>query len=316
MTPYEELRATGTLGSVGYAWFKKQIRRIALAKNYPPPAGHKFWTAEASADWLGGVFVRRGREYVVNLGINAVDDRSYTAIVRKAIKNEFADQAKSTEPGKLRSRLRNVLPTMGGFRDFTEEYGGAHAWTLDEFSDEVWTGDWQDLCRLPGIASVGHIEKLNEGGPTSAANKKSLADAARIVLQGAGGALADLTLARVLVKIFDLDPNEIDQYFLGDDEIAQGDNLVEVIERQIEREKGWGAENEYSAPAEWLEALALADVLMAELSDEARAGLSTLDEEALDEIGVEVRVAIKRVKATREAVLIVISKCLEMGSDE
>lgn len=316
MTPYEELRATGTLGLVGYAWFKKQIRRIALAKNYPPPADHRFWTADASADWLDAVFIRRGKEYVTNLGINAVDDRSYTAIVRRAIKNEFADQAKSTEPGKLRSRLRNVLPTMGGFRDFTAEYGGAPAWTLDEFTDEVWTGDWQDLCRLPDIRSVARIEKLNEGGPTSAANKKSLADAARVVLRGAGGALADFTLARVLVKIFDLDPNEIDQYFLGDDEIAQDDNLVEVIERQIEREKGWGAENEYSAPAEWLEALGLAHVLMAELSDETKAGLSTLDEEALDEIGLEVRAAIKRVKATREAVLIVISKCVEMGSDE
>lgn len=313
MTPFEEFTQLRNLGPVGYQWWKKQARIIANRYNFPPPPGHRSWTDDASADWLGEAFARRGKYFVAKIAALASDEQSYGRVVRASIKNEFADGAKATTEGKLRGRMRTILPQEAGFVDATGLYGGKRAWTLDSLGDAVWTGDWDDLLRLPGYSreQIGH---LNPAGPTSADNRRRLVEATRVMLEAAGGAVLDLTVARVLVHLFDLE--DVAPYLLGDEQVVTTDNAFNVVGHVIDVENGWEDPREYEAAVEWFKMVDEANAVIAELSHDEQQTLSRLDEGELGSVSAAFRAAATRLGTSREGMLIAISKCAQLDFRE
>jgi hypothetical protein len=155
--------------------------------------------------WVVELFEKRGHDIAVKLFLSATDETSFTRLVRTSIANELKDQAKATEAGKMRSRMRTLLNKESDFVDATGLYGGDPAWTLAGLEEAIYTGDWEDLLRAPALKTIHPIEHLNTAGPTSRENAAKLVGAARIILEAAGGAVRDQVLATALVKLFELD---------------------------------------------------------------------------------------------------------------
>ena len=294
LAAFQEFERLGTLGAVGYAWWKKQICHVANKYNFPPPTGHHIWTDEAAAEWLDGAFAKRGREFMTKVALRAVDDLSYGRVVRRSIKNELIDGAKGTVEGRLRSRMRTILPSEPGFIDATARFAGKAAWTLDSLGEGVWVGDWKDLLRLPNYAHET-IEHLNPAGPTSKENKRKLVAATRAILERAGGAVSDRVLSQVLVQLFELE--DVDLYLLGDEQVVTTDNTLEAIDTVIDRENGWEDPREYEGAVEWLKLVDEADALLAELTQQHKQTIARLDGESLGSAGPAFRARIAQAKA-------------------
>lgn len=258
MTPFEEIASGTAFGPAMYELFLGLTKETG--RRYPPPAGHAKWTLEASREWLHDVFIaKKGPTVATKLALTATDDDSLRRLARKAIQNAFTDDARATASGAMRKRLRGLL-TKAGFYDATEVHAGTEAWSLPQFGESIFGGDWADLLRAPALATIDPIEALNTAGPTSRENAEKIVSAARILLETAGGAVRALDLAKGIVTLFELD--DPDLYFLRDtDQDANEQDRVEV-------------------PGQWLERIQAADQIWAALSPDERVLVAYLDEPA------------------------------------
>jgi hypothetical protein len=193
------------MGQETFEHFVWLLPGIARRYGFPPPDGAPKWSRDVCKTWVLDFFEKKGHEVAVKLFLSATDESSFTLLVRTSIANELKDQAKATEAGKMRSRMRTLLVKEPDFVDATALFAGDPAWTLVGFEDAIYTGDWEDLLRTPALKAIEPIEKLNEGGPTSRQNRERLVAAARIILQAAGGAMRDQVLGMALVTLFELD---------------------------------------------------------------------------------------------------------------
>jgi len=301
MTPFEEYRALKTLGKVGMAFWMLHVRKIAVRFGFPPGEGFASWTDQACYDWVAEAFAHRGREFIARIHALAVDDESYRKVVRRSIKNEFIDGAKSTPRGKLRSRMSTLLVKHEDILDATDIYAGTPAWTIAENGIAVWQGDWRDLMQYP--KGFEPIVALNEQGPTSAENEAKLVGAARMILAGARGALTAQTLATVLVEVFEIE--QIDQYFLGDDQVPTTRNILEVVDKIADHESGRLLVSQ-EVDAELQEhAVKFLDAL----SDDEKDELAMVDPEVSRELAAAVRRVVRRLKTPEQAVKLAITMC-------
>lgn len=241
-TPYEELRALNKLGPTQYKWLIKLVQSVARMNGFPPASGY-LWHDEAAHDWLVDQLTgTKGLEFFVRVGATATDDVSYTRLARRSIKNAMIDQARGTITGLMRLRLRGILAKEPDFVDFTKAYAGKPAWSLEGISD-IWSGDLEDLMHAPELSKIEPIKKLNTAGPTSAENKGKLAQAARVLITRARGALTDQELAKAIVRIFDLD--ELATYGLRDeDQELVLINPYEQVDEAIDAERKKHADGE------------------------------------------------------------------------
>ncbi|WP_251443353.1 hypothetical protein [Microbacterium sp. USTB-Y] len=230
-SPYEEMDRDGEMGPVTYALFIDLIPRAASW--YPPPPGYKSWSREASSEWFHSYFLEhKGHATAVKLYALATDDESFENLAFRAIARALIDWARATAPGRLQKRLKGILPA-DSILDAKAVLAGQDGWTLPALGESIFSGDWRELLAAPGLRMVGVISVLNEGGPTSAHNRRCLSDAAHAILSEAGGAMRARELACALVEHFELgDP---DLYLLFDDDLPDSDaSLLEEPGERVE----------------------------------------------------------------------------------
>lgn len=330
MTPYGELQHLGKMGPIQYSWLIAMVKRVARANGFPPPGGGR-WSDEIARDWLHGLLAgAKGPEFLTRVALTATDDESFGKLVRRSLKNAFIDEARATVEGRLSIRMRGLLSKEPDFVDFTAQYAGTAAWSLAELGDSIWTGDWEDLIRAPGLRSIGQIAKLNSAGPTSAENVAKLVGAARHLLQVANGAITDRVVARALVRIFDLD--ELDAYFLTERDVAQATFSDQGTDEDDDgADDGWDSAAEYESPGDWLEILEAADQVFVGLTADEIVALALSDRpdaemnEALSHLGeplvfaagaqARFRERTSSLSTPAEAIQVVLSRCLKHHFD-
>jgi hypothetical protein len=326
MTPYGELRQLGKIGPIQYSWLIAMVKRVARANGFPPPGGGR-WSDEIAMDWLHGLLAgAKGPEFLTRVAITATDDESFGKLVRRSLKNAFIDEARATVEGRLSIRMRGLLSKEPDFVDFTAKYAGTAAWSLAGLGDSIWSGDWEDLIRAPGLGSIGQIAKLNSAGPTSAANIAKLVGATRYLVRVANGAMTDRVIGRALVRIFDLD--ELDAYFLRERDAAQ---FALSDQGTDGAEDGWDSAAEYESPGDWLEILEAADQVFDGLTADEITALALSDRpdaemnEALSHLGeplafatgtqARFRERTSSLSTPTEAIQVVLSRCLKRHFD-
>lgn len=330
MTPYDELQRLGKIGPIQYSWLIAMVKRVARANGFPPPDGGR-WSDEIARDWLHGLLAgTKGLEFLTRVAMTATDDESFGKLVRRSLKNALIDEARATVEGRLSIRMRGLLSKEPDFLDFTAQYAGTAAWSLTELGDSIWTGDWEDLVRTPGLKPLGQIAKLNTAGPTSKENIAKLVGAARHILRVANGAITDRVIARALVRIFDLD--ELDAYFLRDQDAAQSTlSEQDAEEADDEAEDAWDSAAEYETPGEWLEIIEAADQVFDSLTADEIVALALSDrpdaetKEALSHLGeplvfaaaaqARFRERTSSLSTPAEAIQVVLGRCLKRHFD-
>jgi hypothetical protein len=258
VSAFEEMKNTGQVGHETFNLFAWNVPSSARRYGFPPPPGATAWSPPVCAEWVLDLFNKKGAEVAVKLFTGATDEASFTRLVRRTIENEMKDQAKATEAGKMRSRMRTLLPKEDDFVDATALYAGDPAWTLAGHGEEIYTGDWEDLLTAPELKAIEPIQKLNTAGPTSRENIDKLVGAARVILQKAGGAVRDQVLATALVKLFELDAPDI--FLVRDDDVSQT------------------AGKPGKTPEGQIEAIEAADAIIVQLSPDEAMALLVLDQ--------------------------------------
>jgi hypothetical protein len=258
VSAFEEMKNTGQVDRETFSLFVWQVPSIAKRYGMPPPGGAKSWTREVCVEWVLEFFDRKGHEVAVKLFNAATDEASFGRVVRRAIENQLKDEAKATTAGKLRSRMRTLLTPQTDFIDATQLHGGDPAWTLEGLGDEIYSGDWMDLLTAPALKAIEPIKQLNPAGPTSRENSEKLVNAARIILQTAGGAIRDQVLATALVHLFELDAPDL--YLIR------------------ESDEGTSALPKIPSPEAHVEAIEAADAIIFALSPDEGRALLVIDE--------------------------------------
>lgn len=203
MTPYEELTDGNPMGPSMYALLVKLTR--SMGRGRPAPSGHTHWSDEAARQWLHDYFFpTKGERVGLKMLLTAVDDESLVRVARKSIQRAFIDQTRATTAGRMVARLETLLPREG-FIDARGIYAGTWGWTLPEFGDAIYHGDWKDLLRHPSLKGIPPIQSLPTQGTTSRANVASIVRAVRGLLVAAGGAMSAREIANAVVTVFDLD---------------------------------------------------------------------------------------------------------------
>lgn len=185
------------------AFAKLLIRLTGLVtrtKRFPPPQGYPGWTDGAVEDLANGVFLaKKGRTLALKLLEKADDQHSLERLLLKTIERYLIDEAKGTDPGKLRRRLVGVL---GEDARFVHLKSPETCWALADGPQQMWQGDRDHLVQAALAVHGYQILELNPSGPTSASAKKALREVSHGVLTVAAGAVRDQELAVVLLKRF------------------------------------------------------------------------------------------------------------------
>lgn len=201
---YDELRATGEVGEVTLALLRRLARQVTAGSSFPPPEGHRAWTADAVDDLLAVVFETKGAEVVTRCVTEATDEGSLERLLLTTIRHVLIDQAKSTETGKLRRRLDGLLGEDPRFSQVPAGDPGAGWWHLSDGSSAPWQGDSAALDLAAAAVRGVSITRWNTSGPTPKSVKDALLGVAEGVLRAARGAVQIQVLTRVVEKRFAL----------------------------------------------------------------------------------------------------------------
>jgi len=181
---------------------RRLVRQQVARGSFPPPdeyAGK--WTVDAVDDFIVELLEKKG----VNLLLDTLERGASQAHVErallKAIKHRLIDQAKGTETGKLRLRLRNVL-----LEDprFVHVESPEEAWALDGLPTTLWQGDVDALVRAAHAVTGYTITTWNRAGPTRAEVKKALWEVSAGVISWAAAGVRAQDLAATLRERFAL----------------------------------------------------------------------------------------------------------------
>lgn len=174
--------------------------QAARTRTFPPPEGYARWTPEAVrvlAHEVAGKGKKGDRPFALKVLEQATSQPSLERLILKSLRNVLVDQAKATETGKLRRRLRNVLPDdpQTRFVAFDEPF---EAWALTDAPDDLWQGERDDLVQAALAVRGVTIDRWNEGGQTPRVVKVALWETSAGVLTAARARLEAQVLATVL----------------------------------------------------------------------------------------------------------------------
>lgn len=199
---YDELSADGRGGPLLVNTVHRLMAQIARSSSFPPPEGHSRWDDDAVSDAVGQLFADKPAFVTMGWAL-ATDDRTLERVFLRTIKNFLIDQAKGTDTGKLRRRLRGLIdkdPAVAAGKLPT----GEDAWWLADGPSEEWFGDVADLDRAASQVRGVRVTTLNPAGPTPAATVAALMAIVHAVLATAGGAVRAQGVTRVVERRFGL----------------------------------------------------------------------------------------------------------------
>lgn len=207
MSAFDEIGRRADAGGVETIALLRQLgTQVTRRSSFPPPAGHKSWSAEAVDYLLAEMFSKdpaRGQVFVLACYVQATDQESLERLVLKSIRNFLIDQAKGTERGKLRRRLETLLTGDGRFLR-PPELMGIWAWALAHRAMDLWQGDLDDLHEAAARVRGYQILSWNTAGRTPKHAVGALITVSHGVIDYADGAVRDEDLAAVIERRFAL----------------------------------------------------------------------------------------------------------------
>ncbi|MBN1093452.1 hypothetical protein JKP75_13290 [Blastococcus sp. TML/M2B] len=221
------------------------LRRIAAQAvrtgPFPPPQGYDRWSDDAVDELLVEMIAKKGSTAFLLDALASVDNQgSAERYLLATVQNFQKDQAKATEHGKLRERLKNVLGKDSRFMFVTSPHDG---WRLVDGPAEWWQGDIADLHRTALRVRGVSIPSWNTAGPTARPAQHALATVAVAVLTDANGTVRAEDLAQILLERFrhEIAPETVGELFLadGDEQIGRTDQELEHALTGISAEELW-----------------------------------------------------------------------------
>jgi hypothetical protein len=240
VTDYERWLLDGDV-EVALALLRGVAAQAARTGPFPPPQDYTRWSDEAVDELLVEMITKKGGVSFLLDGLTHVDNQgSAERYLLAVVQNFQKDQAKATEHGKLRERLKNVLGKDSRFMFVTSPHDG---WRLVDGPDEWWQGDITALHRTALHVRGVFIPSWNTAGPTPRAARDALTTVAAAVLTGANGILRAEDLAQVLLERFrhQIAPQTAGGLFLEDvdEQIARADQEPEHALTGISAEQLW-----------------------------------------------------------------------------
>ena len=209
MSPLEELQADGRLGPEGARLLYRVVRTIVVGHGFPPPGDRPAWNGEAVAETAHEFLAdERTPKRLAHLLVHALDDDSFTRILRRMVLNFLRDGGRRTEIGRLMLRLRDVLTRSD---EFVAEAGDR--WRVEKQPATPSTAPPAVL--LEAAAAERHVEvprwsvQTRRRGP--AADAASLERLCRRVLKAAAGTVALDELAQAIAPRLGLTPMPLAQ---------------------------------------------------------------------------------------------------------
>lgn len=181
------------------ALFIRLTGQIVRNGPFPFPSGYSRWSDEAVAEVAGRVYAAKKKQLALRVLQQAKSQQSLELIILTTVRNALIDEAKGTETGKLRLRLRRVL---GEDSRFLHLDSPAECWALVAGSQVLWQGDIDDLIDAALGVRGYTITTWNTSGPTAGPVKMALREVSHGVLTYAEGAVRDQDLATVLRERF------------------------------------------------------------------------------------------------------------------
>lgn len=207
MSAFDEIgRRADAGGTETIALLRQLGAQVTRTSSFPPPAGHKSWSAEAVDDLLADMFSKdpaRGQVFVLACYVQATDQESLERLILKSIRNFLIDQAKGTERGKLRRRLDTLLTDDGRFLR-PPDLLGIWSWALMHRAMNLWQGDLDELHEAAARLRGYQILSWNTAGRTPKHTLVALTAVSHGVIDHADGAVRDEDLAAVIERRFAL----------------------------------------------------------------------------------------------------------------
>jgi hypothetical protein len=178
------------------------VRQQVKRGSFPAPDEYdRKWTLDAVDDFIVELLEKKGVNLLLKTLERGTSQEHVERSLLRTIHNRLIDQAKGTETGKLRLRLRTVLPEDPRFVHVDEP---EESWTLENLPTNLWQGDLDGLLHA-ALSTRGYsIMRWNTAGPTPAEVKKALWEVSAGILAWAKAAVRAQDLAATLRERFEL----------------------------------------------------------------------------------------------------------------
>jgi len=207
VSAFDEIgRRADAAGPETIALLRQLGAQVTRTSSFPPPAGHKSWSAEAVDDLLADMFSKdpaRSQVFVLACYVQATDQESLERLILKSIRNFLIDQAKGTERGKLRRRLDTLLSDDSRFVR-PPKLTGIWGWALVQRAMHLWQGNLDELHEAAARVRGYQILSWNTAGRTPKHTVVALTAVSYGVIDHADGAVRDEDLAAVIERRFAL----------------------------------------------------------------------------------------------------------------
>jgi len=193
MSALDELQA-GQAGAQFVAELQRTIRAVGVARNFPPPEGHRGWGAEAvwsaASEFMGDAQTPRR---LTDLAVHCATGDALRARLQGTVRNFLADIGRRTPIGKLVVRVNDVLRGEAGFVLV------AGRWAREGGPQEAGVDDLEALSRT--IASLAVVvpawgHDAHRAAPV--ADRDTIVALCAALLDAAHGSLTPRSLARAI----------------------------------------------------------------------------------------------------------------------
>jgi hypothetical protein len=201
LTPREELLATQRIGRAGAALLYRLVRVVAIARNFPPPAGFNRWddsaVTETAHDFLDG---ERGSRRVIEIAIRSADERGFERVLEQAVVNHLRDASRRTDMGRLVRRVTEILTDEPAFSRID---GATARWALKD--GPVGPSGVPETTLIAALAPIEVTvpEWSSERRSAPLADRDSFTRMLTAILASAVGSLTAVDIARVVATRLD-----------------------------------------------------------------------------------------------------------------
>jgi hypothetical protein len=209
MTPLEELRVDGRLGSEGALLLYRVVRTVVAGHGFPPPGERAAWNGEALVEVAHEFLAdERTPKRLAHLLVHATDDDSFRRILYRMVLNFLRDGGRRTEIGRLMLRLRDVLARSD---EFVAEAGDR--WRVEKQPAAPSTVAPAVLVEAAAMERNVEVPRWSTQSRrrAPAADAASLERLCRRVLEAAAGTLALDQLAQAIAPRLGLTPMPLAQ---------------------------------------------------------------------------------------------------------